>query len=251
MTKWTRVCAMVLAVAAIAMFASSALAQPRPGGPGGFGGPGGGQGGWMTLLQSEAVQKELKLLDDQKADLKKIADELQAKMREQFSGMRDLDQEKRAAKMEELRKTGAAQVAELQKKIGKEILTESQVARVKQIWLQVQGVRALSNAEVAADLGLSDAQKKQVEDIQAAARAEMQKLFAGARDMSQEERTQAREKMTASQKQVEEKLTGVLTADQKAKFEKAKGEKFDTDQLRQGRGPGGRGGRGAGGGAQN
>ena len=58
-----------LGVAVVALAASVSLAQP----------PGGGRGMGMDgpmLLLNKSVQDELKLTDDQKADLKKVADKL-------------------------------------------------------------------------------------------------------------------------------------------------------------------------------
>ena len=72
---------------------STAFCQGQPRGPRGFGpgGPGGGNPSmmWGMLLQSETVQKDLELVDDQKAKLKELSDKAMAKMRENMSGMRN------------------------------------------------------------------------------------------------------------------------------------------------------------------
>ncbi len=64
----------------------------RGGGPGGggFGGPGfGGPGGNLVMLaNNEAVQKELKLTDRQKALVKKVADDSNTKRRDVFGELR-------------------------------------------------------------------------------------------------------------------------------------------------------------------
>ena len=61
-----------------------------PGGPGGWGGgPGGGPGGDLVrLADNEAVAKELKLTDRQKARVKQIADEQNKKRGEVFQQLR-------------------------------------------------------------------------------------------------------------------------------------------------------------------
>ena len=96
-------------VAALAL-CTSAWAQPGPGGqprPGGMFGGGSGASLSMLygpLLNVPTVQKDLDLLDEQKAEIKPAGEKAQAAMRELFSGMRDLSQEQRQAKMEEIGK---------------------------------------------------------------------------------------------------------------------------------------------------
>jgi len=100
----TLVTALVVALAAVAI---NSQAQPPPGGqgggrgqrggrggpggpggPGGFGGPGGPGGNLVMLANNEAVQKELKLTDRQKARVKQIADDQTKKSGEVFQQLR-------------------------------------------------------------------------------------------------------------------------------------------------------------------
>jgi hypothetical protein len=82
--------------------------QGGPGGPGGFGmwgGPGGGPGGnLVTLAGNDAVQKELKLTDKQKAQVKKIADDSNTRRRDVFQNLR---QQADAAKNQALQEAQA------------------------------------------------------------------------------------------------------------------------------------------------
>jgi hypothetical protein len=89
---------------------TAAQAQPQRGpggGSGAFGGPGGfggglGFGGLADVLRREDARKELELLDDQVAQLEKLAESRREKMRDLFSGLRDVPQEQRGEKMREL-----------------------------------------------------------------------------------------------------------------------------------------------------
>lgn len=59
------------------------------GGPGGFGGPGGPGGSLTALAGNEAVQKEIKMTDRQKAAVKKVSDEQNNRRRDVFRQLRE------------------------------------------------------------------------------------------------------------------------------------------------------------------
>jgi len=156
------------------------------------------------LLNADAVAKELKLTDDQKAKIRKINEKAQASVREAFEGLADLSPEERQERMAGLREKMQNQRKETNKAL-EAVLTEDQAKRLKEIFIQVLGEQSLRNPEVQAALGLSDDQKAKIRSI-----------------------------------------LEILTDDQKAAFEKMKGEKFDVNSIRMG-GPG-MGGFGPGGG---
>lgn len=196
-----------LVVAVMAMATSSVLAQERQRQRQRPGGPGGGFGGGTTfLLQQESVQKELKLSEDQIKKIKELSD----KQRESFRGLRDLSEEERRTKMAEARKANEKAVAE--------ILKPEQVKRVKQISLQQQGARALSNPEVAKALNLSSEQTDKIKKIQEEARA--------GRGQPGDRSEEARKKREEARKATNEKLMNVLTAEQKTKLKELTGEPF-------------------------
>jgi hypothetical protein len=158
------------------------------------------------LLSQKSVQEELKLNEEQ---VKKV-DELLAKQRESFGDSRDLSREERQKRFTESREAS-------QKAVGA-ILNEAQQKRYKQVSLQLQGAGALGDPEVAASLGLSDEQKKSVAEIQSAAREEMRSQFQdGGGD---------REKFRAARDATNEKLQGLLTPEQKTKWQELAGEPF-------------------------
>jgi hypothetical protein len=210
--------ALVLAVAA--MVSSSALAQERQqrqrgqrpqgqqqrGQRGGF--AGGFGGGTLFLLNQKSVQDELKLSDEQVKKAKELSD----KQRESFGGLRDLGQEERRAKIQEQAKATEKAVSEL--------LKPEQLKRVKQISLQQQGARALSNPEVATALSLSDEQKDKIRSIQQEARTGRGQ---GGGGRPSEEELKKREE---ARKATNEKVLNVLTAEQKTKWKEMTGEPF-------------------------
>lgn len=123
-------------------------------------------------------------------------------------------------------------------------LTPEQKKRVKQIALQMRGIRALTSDEaVMKELGVSDTQKKKMEEIaQAAFSRETIQKEVGGRDNSNLE--EWRKKMAEYRKKVESKVVDVLTASQKQQWKTMLGEPVDTSKFRPqfpfGRRPGGK-----------
>jgi Spy/CpxP family protein refolding chaperone len=234
-------------VAALVLAANLQAQGPGGGGgrgPGMMGGPGGGPGGgMMMILQNEKVQKDIELDADQKEKIQKLATETREAMRAKMGDMSNLSQEERRTKMQEMRKDMEEETAKTEKKI-EGILLPKQLERIKQIQLQVQGVAALANPDVAKALELTADQQAKVKSINEESMKAMRDMFAGGGRPSAEDR----DKMTKARKETETKLMDVLTADQKEKLEKMKGENFDVTVLRGGPGGGGRGNRGGNGG---
>lgn len=220
-----RVTKMALAVLlTIGLTAGAALAQP-PGGPGGrgpggrgpfgFGLMGGGGMGWTQLLQIEKVQKEIELTDDQKADVEKIVTANREKMRELFGQGQGGDRQANFEKMRELQQ-------EAQKKIEGALLPH-QVARLKEIRLQVAGIGALMDADVQKELGLSEEQLQKLRDVG----REVMQGFRPQDGQGPRDPGAMRERMQEMRQKMEEAALKVLTDDQKAKWNKMKGEKFE------------------------
>jgi hypothetical protein len=231
----------------VAILASTSWAQP-PGGRQGRGmGPmgGGGAMGLLALLNNEKVQKELELVDDQKTKLKTLGEETRTAMMESFGALRDLSDEERGPKMEQLMKENQEKT---QKKLA-EILMPNQLVRIKQIQLQAEGAMALlNNSDVAKELVITDEQKKKLTEIRDELMTKMREARQEMQGLSQEERQAKMAKMRTDQNA---KLMEVLTQEQRDKFEKMKGEKVDIDfstLMGPGMGRGPRGGRGQGGG---
>ena len=191
----------------------------------------------------EPVQKELELVDDQKSEITKITEESRQGLGDLFGGLRDLPDEERQAK--DARDAGklAARNKETEEKINK-VLLDHQKKRLKEITLQVRGVAALSDAEVATALALTTDQKDQIKKVIEDGDRARNDLRQNAGDGDREA---LREKGQTIRQETEQKALAVLTADQKTKLEDMKGKKFEIDPalLRGGRGGFGGGGGGA------
>jgi len=136
-----------------------------------------------------------------------------------------------------------------------EILLPHQMKRLNEIFVQQNGVTALQDEEIATQLGISDAQKGQMTKIREEFDAKRREIFpgpgggGGGGDI--EARLAKMRELTTAQ---DEQLLGVLSGDQKAKFEAMKGKAFEMPEGagRGGRGgPGGRGGQNRGKGGNN
>ena len=253
---------------------------------GGFGSTRGGGTSLLGLCAIEAVQKEIDLVDEQKTDLHKLrASQREARGdrtnnrtssfdREAYQKATPEEREKmiadaRAArdapeavkKREAEAATRAKEAAERQKKEDAkvaEILLPPQLARVKEIRIQLMGLRALSDTEVIAKLKITAAQQKQIKEIpekaQEASREKMREAFSNIRDLSREERTKAfsdfRAQAETQQKDIDTKVLAVLSGKQKTDFTTMKGKAFKMPERQrgaQGRGTQGRGTQGRGG----
>ncbi len=238
---------------AFVILAMAAMAAAQNGGPrGGFGGGGmgrGGVGGGFALLQIEAVQKDLKLTEEQKSEISALAEEL-----------RDLPREERLAK-----------AAETRQKV-EDLLQPEQKERLAEIGLQMAGGRALTRPEIAKKLGLSDDQRDKLDDLfpppggfgtpsapprtgdgpagGGPAGGAPSGGGAGARGAGGGAGTGGAGggqsgNMRAARDEMNAKAMEILTPEQRTEFEKMQGKKIDVDPselFRGGRGQGGQGG---------
>jgi len=201
------------------------------GGPGGFGDVFGG--GLLGLAQQRDVQREIELSDDQRDEIQTLGgvlrDEIRSEMQDLFQNMRDMSDEERAAARDQI----AARMAEIQKdvegRVG-QVLMPHQLDRLKQIDIQARiqrnGAAALSDGELAEALGISDAQKEQLQERAEQVQQDLQ------------------EKINQLRIDARNQLLEVLTTEQRAKLEAMMGAQFELRDA----GPGGRGGRGGRGG---
>ncbi len=206
----------------------------------------GGFGGGNNLLylaMNEAVQKEIEVVDDQKAEIEKIGEEIRSQRQQgERPNFREMSEEEREKYIAQMRERSAKEAKIANAKL-KEALLPHQMKRLKEISIQQRGTSALSDAEVAEELKITGAQKKKLEDVNQknmeTMRSKMQELFQGGN------REGIREKMQEMRKEAEGKVLTVLTGDQKKKFEELKGEAFEMPERTRGRRGGGEsGGRG-------
>lgn len=217
----------LLAVAAAAMLACE-TAQAQPGGRrGGFFGRGFG-GGSAGLLRSEYVQDELHLTADQKSRIEKILEASRESMRELFSGARDLSEEERRKRFAQLREKMQKANAEAEKKID-QVLDDGQRKRLQGIQIQLQGIRALTDNDVARAVGLGLEQKQKIEAIFESLQEKTRELFSGGFD--RERFREMREKMQKMREEADQKVMQVLTDAQKKTLEDLKGKEIDRSRL--------------------
>ena len=223
-----RCATLVLAGLAVAVMCAAAEAQPPGGGQGrgpgmrgpgmrgpGMGGPGGFGGVGLTqLLFSEKVRTDCKITDEQVEKLREAREERPRGRREDFQRFRDMEPEQRAAEMAKMREQRAKEEQEL---LGK-VLSEDQVARLKQIRLQMMGFNALGQAEVRTALEITREQGQKLMELRTALREETQKLREGMpdmrnmrdmRDASQEERMQAMQKFREAMQEMGAKRSAI------------------------------------------
>jgi hypothetical protein len=214
----------LLALVAL-LIATPLMAQQR-----GRGGRGGmfGQITKAALLGSENVQKELEIVADQKEQIAAIVEEARQGRRGGGRGQ-DLSDEERAKRDKERAERAAA----IDKKIDA-VLVGPQKTRLNEIYVQALGSFAFSNPEIAKELGIGEDLQEKIADAR-------RQAFQDAADGGPEGFAKAR---TESEKAI----VALLSADQKAKFEKMKGKPVSFDLTTIGRG--GRGGRRGGGGNQ-
>lgn len=196
---------------------------------------GGGSGGLGALLQNESVQKELKIDKAQAAKLKEAVTKVQDQHKDDFAKLRDLGQEERRTKSEELNKTVSAETL----KAVSGILSADQTKRLKQIELQQTGVRAFSRPDVQQALKLTDEQKDALKTIAEDTAKQQRELFQGARGQGGAGRGQGNtEKMTALRKESMERVQKMLSADQKKAWKDLTGDAFEIQRGQGQRGPG-------------
>jgi hypothetical protein len=211
----------LLALVAI-LVATPLMAQRQ--GRGGRGAFGGGFGvSKLALVQAEPVQKELEIVADQKDQIAKIAEEARGGRRGRGGFDPNASDEERAKAREE----AVARQREIDKKVDA-VLVGPQKTRLNEIYVQALGTAALSNEDIAKELGID---KSTQEKIATTRREAMQEAFQGGGGGGFD-----REAFAKARTAADEKVLALLSADQKAKFEKMKGKKVDFDLTTIGRG---------------
>ncbi len=201
----------LLVVGVMALIASPAFAQGR--GQRGFGG-----GGAAMLVNNEAVQKELKLTEEQVTKGKEALQEITEKFREEMTKARELEGDEQRQKMREI---GTKQAEETYAALEKAWKPE-QVKRLKQIGVQQQGLQAFMSPAVDKTLKLTDEQKEKVQGLMGEMREETQGLFGGGGDPAE-----AMKKMTTIRKEFTTKGVALLTPEQAKEWKDLTGDPFD------------------------
>ncbi|MER3500565.1 MAG: hypothetical protein C4295_03645 [Candidatus Fervidibacterota bacterium] len=172
----------------------------------------------LGLLRNPQVQQELKLTEEQKQKLQGLTEQL----REKFRG---LGQELRGLSPEERPKRLAQVNAEVEKELAK-VLKEEQLNRLKQIALQVEGYAALSRPDIAKQVGLTEGQRKQVQEILQEAAEKRRSLFQQGPGGDRQARFQRFQEWQKIRQWVDQQIERLLTEQQKKKWQELIGPPF-------------------------
>lgn len=222
---------------ALVIFLGLALSSPASAqfvisGPGG-GGPGGmARTPKFTLFMDPAVRKELKLTQEQDKKVTELLEEMQqggltlggggggeAKVTFRIAGGQGVP-------------AGPISLPDFKKIEGDlmKVLDDKQKARVKQIWLQRTGLMALSDSEIAKEVGLEEPQKDLVKDIledhQKETQRVIQEALAEAGGAGGAIKFDAK-KMKGLHEKAEKSLKEILSQEQDAKWQEMLGPKFE------------------------
>lgn len=165
------------------------------------------------------VRKELAITADQEKEIEeafKPVNELRGDSWE----AQNLEPDERKKRMEEISKRGVERSKAAEEKLY-QILNPKQVSRLKQLWLRFRGDGALSQPEVAKQLGLTEDQQARIRAIAASLAPKPGERKPA--EMSQQERRAYFEDLNARRGKALADLVGVLTDEQKAKFAEMKG----------------------------
>ncbi|MEE8452593.1 MAG: hypothetical protein V3R99_11785 [Thermoguttaceae bacterium] len=210
--------------------------------------PGGGRGfqvGTSQLLRVEKVRTEVGVTEEEWAQVQTLDERNREGMRERFAGFREMSDEERQAEMKKMGEERAKQLSI--------ILSESKMARLNQIQLQMSGFNALGSPDVIEKLKISPGQGEKLVAIREKMQEKSQQTMEGIRgggDLSGEDRmAQMRERMDklrqVQKDALKEAVDTVLTPPQQETWKELTGKPFDLSisDLFQGFGRGGRGGR--------
>ena len=227
------VMAVFVLVGAITLTATSVPAQQPKQGKGGFGG--GMGGGALNLIRSKTVQEDVKITEDQGSKLKDWAKDYAPKMQEMMKAKREgIDPSQFREKMPAIQ---AAMAVETYKELGA-VLKPEQIARLKQIEVQMAGTRAFTMPAVTEALKLKDEQKEKLKDVTDSAQKETMDLGQeygsrfGQPPMDAEKAKEFSKKMAAINDETMKKVMGMMSDDQKKAWKEVTGATIDIAKVR-------------------
>ena len=116
------------------------------------------------MAQNDAVEKELEIIDAQAESIAKVVEETRQRPRGERPDFRSMSEAEREKLFAEMRARREKEAKEGNEKLAK-ILFPEQMKRLKEISLQLRGVSALRDPEIATALGLKEDQKKKIETV--------------------------------------------------------------------------------------
>jgi Spy/CpxP family protein refolding chaperone len=180
-----------------AALSAVAWAQPAPKPTPGGGVPA-GRGGWVgqgaapaftlpgyVMLGTESTQKELKVTDEQKQQLKALAEKYQADMRQQYEKVREVPKDEQAKFWADWRQKSAQRQAEIRKEV-EAVLQPEQVAKLKELNLRMRGPGLLSYTRTMEQLDLTAEQKTKLQGVRDEWQQKQQKMQQEMQKLQQE-----------------------------------------------------------------
>jgi Spy/CpxP family protein refolding chaperone len=192
----------------------------------------------LKLLQNPLVKAELKLTDDQVAKIKAVETDLLASfttasksVKEEYQKIEALPKDKQEGEKKKLAtkvEEGGASLAKDSKAKISQILKPDQEKRAKEILLQKYDFGIVTKDDFATDLKLTDAQKKQLNDIVGQMRTKTIAAWEipDKDDATKRDKTLAdnRKRMEAVMKESNQQAKAVLTPEQLKTLETLKGK---------------------------
>ena len=174
----------------------------------------------VQLASLDEVQEELKLTGEQKENAADLNEKLRSDIRDAWQAARDAGGGFASVgeKLQKMRQEASAKFVK--------VLEEPQQSRLGEIFVQVNGARALSDRDVNAALKLTDEQNQKLKDVTADGGEAIRDAFEDLRDVSREER---REKFAELREKTDEQRLAVLTKEQTDAFKKMEGEEIELD----------------------
>ena len=178
----------------------------------------GGRGGFgraanqnpINLLRNPKIKEEIQLTDEQETKIQEVNAEGQKKRAE-------LLKKQQEATNEAIRET----------------LEPEQRVRLEQLAVQQQGIRALSNPEIAKKLKISDEQSEKIAAARRALTDKQRQLFQDIRD-GIVARDELAAKGKAAREKSEKEILEILTMEQQTRFKEMQGKKFNFGQRGRG-----------------
>lgn len=202
----------LMAMVILSVAAFDAEAQRGRGGPGG-----GGGSSALELLRRDEVKGEVSLTEDQE----KALGEMQSGLRDSPEFQEIMSRVRSAGSDEERRAIFGEMRTVMDQKVDA-IIRPEQRTRLNELSLQRQGMRALTDPNMAGQLNISDDQRGKIAEVNSRYEEARRELRSN-RDMSENERDA---KTDALRAEFDKNASAILSDQQRRSFEQRKGKTF-------------------------
>ncbi|MBI3860449.1 MAG: hypothetical protein HY290_00985 [Planctomycetia bacterium] len=180
----------------------------------------------VVSLESESVRQELRLTTEQRDQISSILNRVKV-ARESLGLDGNL-----ASLTPEIRKARRAEFGKIADQANIEVsaaLTESQRERLRQLAIWILRGDALFTQDVVNELKLTDGQKTALADEFESLRKKMLDIQFPAKGTDEERRRKVHEQSTTMKKEFDERCVKILTDQQRAQFDKMRGDRFEVE----------------------